>query len=240
MTMDELNAIYNNMSVYGDTYENTVAPMPVDNASGINNIDLTSAPINNIQPYLPVTNQGDGGDNDNDIFKSYYKYNDPLDPNNMRGMENKTGLAGIFEGLQNVDFKNILGNIPTPFNLARKSLKFITERNEKIQQEKFETERLAAAAKVEQIRQAEENRKGLEEQVSITAMSKAGNTAPGGGQGGGQDAGDRGAAAAGMGGGSRQATSAGSTNSGRTDRGWGWAEGGYIRRPYGEGGIVTL
>ena len=37
---------------------------------------------------------------------------------------------------------------------------------------------------------------------------------------------DPGTAAAGMGGGSRQATSAGSTKSGRTDGGWGWAKGG--------------
>lgn len=229
--MDQLNAVYNNMSVYGDSYG-------VDNnTSGINNIDLTSAPINNIQPYLPIINQGGDQSGDNDIFKSYYKYNDPLDPNNMRGMENKTGLAGILEGLQNVDFKNILGNIPTPFNLARKSLKFITERNEKIQQEKFNTQRIANAARVEQIRQVEENRKGLEQQKSIEAMKYAGNMDPEG-RTGRAPGGNRGEAAAGMGGGSRQATSAGATNSGRTDRGWGWKDGG--RTGYGTGGIVTL
>ena len=227
LTMDQLNAVYNNMSVYGDTYKNSVAPTAVNTIPSIPDV----APINNI-PVLPMQYINQGGNND--IFKSYYKYNDPLDPNNMRGMENKTGLAGILEGLQNVDFKNILGNIPTPFNLARKSLKFIIERNEKIQQEKFNTQRIANAARVEQIRQEEENRKGLEQQKSIQAMKYAGNTAPGGGQ----DAGDRGAAAAGMGGGSRQATSAGATNSGRTDGGWGWKDGGRIG--YGTGGIVTL
>jgi len=52
-------------------------------------------------------------------------------------------------------------------------------------------------------------------------ISNAGNQAPGGGGGGGS-------AAAGMGGGSRQATSAGSTKSGRTDGGWGWAKGGIV------------
>ena len=52
-------------------------------------------------------------------------------------------------------------------------------------------------------------------------IQNAGNKAPGGGGGGG-------AAAAGMGGGSRQATSAGSTKSGRTDGGWGWAKGGIV------------
>ncbi len=232
--MDQLNAVYNNMSIYGDTYKNSVAPTAVNNASDINNIDLTSAPINNI-PVLPMQYINQSGNND--IFKSYYKYNDPLDPNNMRGMENKTGLAGILEGLQNVDFKNILGNIPTPFNLARKSLKFITERNEKIQQEKFNTQRIANAARVEQIRQVEENRKGLEQQKSIQAMKYAGNMDPEG-RTGRAPGGNRGEAAAGMGGGSRQATSAGATNSGRTDGGWGWKDGG--RTGYGTGGIVTL
>ena len=52
-------------------------------------------------------------------------------------------------------------------------------------------------------------------------IQNAGNQAPGGGGGGGS-------AAAGMGGGSRQATSAGSTKSGRTDGGWGWAKGGIV------------
>ena len=66
-------------------------------------------------------------------------------------------------------------------------------------------------------------------------MNKAGNAAPSGGGGN-----DRGAAAAGMGGGSRQATSAGSTNSGRKDGGWGWADGGFVRRSYFDGGIVSL
>jgi hypothetical protein len=37
-----------------------------------------------------------------------------------------------------------------------------------------------------------------------------------------------------MGGGSRQATSAGSTDSGRTDSGWGWAQGGRIGYRNGE------
>ena len=81
---------------------------------------------------------------------------------------------------------------------------------------------------------------------SSQGVSSAGNTAPstsrgpaggattGGGNGGG-------GAAAGMGGGSQQATSAGSTNSGRSDGGWGWKDGGLVtRKPYGDGGIVDL
>ena len=60
LTMDQLNAVYNDMSVYGDTYKNSVAPMAVNtNVASIPDV----APINNIQPYLPIINQGgnDGG-----------------------------------------------------------------------------------------------------------------------------------------------------------------------------------
>ena len=58
--MDQLNAVYNDMSVYGDTYKNSVAPMAVNtNVASIPDV----AQINNIQPYLPIINQGgnDGG-----------------------------------------------------------------------------------------------------------------------------------------------------------------------------------
>ena len=62
LTMDQLNAVYNDMSVYGDTYKNSVAPMAVNtNVASIPDV----APINNIQPYLPIINQS--GDNDGGI-----------------------------------------------------------------------------------------------------------------------------------------------------------------------------
>jgi hypothetical protein len=70
---------------------------------------------------------------------------------------------------------------------------------------------------------------------SSRGIQSAGNQAPSGGGGR-----DRGAAAAGMGGGSRQATSAGSTKSTRSDGGWGWKDGGLVRKPYSDGGIVDL
>ena len=59
LTMDQLNAVYNDMSVYGDTYKNSVAPMAVNTIPSIPDV----AQINNIQPYLPIINQGgnDGG-----------------------------------------------------------------------------------------------------------------------------------------------------------------------------------
>ena len=83
----------------------------------------------------------------------------------------------------------------------------------------------AELAKLEQKRQAEANAKGLTEQVSITAMNKAGNVAQSDRTGGNVNTGG---AAGNMGGGSRQATSAGSTKSGRTDGGWGWKDGGRV------------
>ena len=73
---------------------------------------------------------------------------------------------------------------------------------------------------------------------SSRGIQSAGNRAQSGGDGG-RDR-DRGAAAAGMGGGSRQATSAGSTKSSRSDGGWGWKDGGLVRKPYSDGGIVDL
>jgi len=79
---------------------------------------------------------------------------------------------------------------------------------------------------------------------SSQGVSSAGNTAPStsrGPAGGATTGGGGGGAAAGMGGGSQQATSAGSTNSGRSDGGWGWKDGGLVtRKPYGDGGIVDL
>jgi len=95
LTMDQLNAVYNDMSVYGDTYKNSVAPMAVNtNVASIPNV----AQINNIQPYLPIINQGgnDGGittinnridSNDptfrdpfNDILENYIQKNE-VNPN---------------------------------------------------------------------------------------------------------------------------------------------------------------
>ena len=93
--MDQLNAVYNDMSVYGDTYKNSVSPMAVNtNVASIPDV----AQINNIQPYLPIINQGgnDGGittinnridSNDptfrdpfNDILENYIQKNE-VNPN---------------------------------------------------------------------------------------------------------------------------------------------------------------
>ena len=106
----------------------------------------------------------------------------------------------------------------------------------KAAQEKAMREEIAKEkAATEQQRQAEANARGLREQVSITAMNKAGNAAQNDRTGGNVNSGG---AAGNMGGGSRQATSAGSTKSGRTDGGWGWADGGRVG--FKKGGLATM
>ena len=73
---------------------------------------------------------------------------------------------------------------------------------------------------------------------TYSGMSSIGS---GGGGGGGGGGGTSAAGGAGAGGGSQQASSSGSTNSGRSDGGWGWKDGGLVqRKPYGDGGIVDL
>ena len=119
-------------------------------------------------------------------------------------------------------FKYQYSNINDKINLAKQAQDI---KEKKIQQEIIKKQTAAA-------------------QQAVTDLKTTGKQfieTGGGGAGGppGQAAGE---AAARMGGGSRQAKSGSqkAEGSGRKDKGWGWAEGGYIRRPYGKGGIVTL
>ena len=71
LTMDQLNAIYNNMSVYGDT----VAPMVVNDPAGLQTINIAQASMSpftqsNGLPYL--LNQG-GNQNQNFSMEKYEK-----------------------------------------------------------------------------------------------------------------------------------------------------------------------
>ena len=221
--MEQLNAIYNDMSVYGDTYGDTVAPMPVDNASGINNIDLTSAPISNIKPYLPIIPQGEGRD---DIFeKSYYKYNDDKDPF-FKTRENKTGLAALFELYQKYSpLANIMKMGKTGIETAQKY--FV---------DKKETERLEALAQIEQARKQKEAQAIIaaaeekSKQIAANRIQAANEqNRTGGYQAGyGSDF---------MGGGDR-GTGMGAADKGGSDSMGSFARGG--RTGYGTGGIVTL
>ena len=71
LTMDQLNAVYNDMSVYGDT----VAPMVVNDPAGLQTINIAQAPMSpftqsNGLPYL--LNQG-GDQNQNFSMEEYEK-----------------------------------------------------------------------------------------------------------------------------------------------------------------------
>ena len=71
LTMDQLNAVYNDMSVYGDT----VAPMVVNDPAGLQTINIAQAPMSpftqsNGLPYL--LNQG-GNQNQNFSMEKYKK-----------------------------------------------------------------------------------------------------------------------------------------------------------------------
>ena len=57
MTMDELNAIYNNMSVYGDTYTPPITTIPTDPNAG-------QPPI--LEPLIPIVQQLGRPDDNND------------------------------------------------------------------------------------------------------------------------------------------------------------------------------
>ena len=59
--MDELNALYNNMSVYGDTYTSPTTTIPTDPNAGQPPI------LEPLIPALPMQYINQGGDNDNGI-----------------------------------------------------------------------------------------------------------------------------------------------------------------------------
>ena len=109
--------------------------------------------------------------------------------------------------------------LPTPTNLLFKGIRRWKENREIKRAEQAAIEQ----AKIDKVSQQSQANAiaagGGEPQSGITASTTA-------------------AQAAGMGGGSQQATSAGSTDSGRTDSGWGWAQGGRI--VFVDGGIVRL
>ena len=97
---------------------------------------------------------------------------------------------------------------------------------------------ISDAAKIQELKRQEEIKAAAAREIAnqaaiastVNAFTDTGNSV-------GRSS-DPGTAAAGMGGGSRQATSAGSTKSGRTDGGWGWADGGRVG--YQSGGLAIF
>ena len=104
LTMDQLNAVYNDMSVYGDTYKNSVAPTAVNTIPSIPDV----APINNI-PVLPMQYINQGGDNDGGItsIAPDYGYESSYAGTGTTPGENENYLKDIGEGtIDQADIKN--------------------------------------------------------------------------------------------------------------------------------------
>ena len=145
MTMDELNAIYNNMSVYGDTYTSPTTTISTDPNAGQPPI------LEPLIPALPMQYINQGGDNDNGI--TTLKNN--IGPTyNLKGLgeginpsNNKSGIAGLLELLQKISpMANIMKLGKTGIETAQKYFA-----------DKKETERLEALAQIEQARKQKES-----------------------------------------------------------------------------------
>ena len=160
--------------------------------------------------------QGGGGGGGNDPVDNINRggINQNLGPTNITDYESEAYGVGPTWGGTWARAQDLYSKLPTPGNLIMKGIR------------KWKENRDTKRAEEQRIKE-----------IEVSQRSQDNAIAAGGGQPqSGITAGTTAAQAAGMGGGSRQATSAGSTNSGRTDGGWGWAQGGRIGlRP---GGIV--
>ena len=165
MTMDELNALYNNMSVYGDTYTTPITTIPKDPNAG-------QSPI--LEPLIPIVKQlgpvNQGGDNDNGI--TTLKNN--IGPTyNLKGLgeginpsNNKSGIAGLLEFLQKI----------SPMANIMKLGKTGIETVQKYFADKKEDQRLKALAQIEQARKQKEAQAiiaAAEEQATREAATAA-------------------------------------------------------------------
>ncbi len=164
MTMDELNTLYNNMSVYGDTYTPPITTIPTDPNAG-------QPPI--LEPLIPALpmqyiNQNGDGNNGITTLAPDYGYDSVFDNTNITPTRpdgtlqpqtnfeydieegsipqsdidnNKTsGIAGLLELLQKISpMANIMKLGKTGIETAQKYFA-----------DKKETERLEALAQIEQ------------------------------------------------------------------------------------------
>ena len=250
--MDQLNAVYNDMSVYGDTYKNSVAPMAVNtNVASIPDV----AQINNIQPYLPIINQGgtEGGitslgnnridSNDptfrdpfNDILENYIQKNE-VNPNeflekysddmfNVQETKSKgigiQSLVDLYKKYSPMGMVYRAGN-----NIVTNTQKYFADKKE--DQRLFEIQEAEKARELkiaqEQIRVAEEQ-KAMQRVIEQQAMDETiYRNQPG--QYGGDNRQQE-----------REDAGPGYSGSGTAAEMGSFARGGRIR--YGKGGIVTL
>ena len=250
--MDQLNAVYNDMSVYGDTYKNSVAPMAVNtNVASIPDV----AQINNIQPYLPIINQGgtEGGitslgnnridSNDptfrdpfNDILENYIQENE-VNPNEFlekysddmfNVQETKSKGIGIQSLIDAYKKFSPLGMVyRAGNNIVTNTQKYFADKKE--DQRLFEIREAKKARELkiaqEQIRVAEEQ-KAMQRVIEQQAMDETiYRNQPG--QYGGDNRQQE-----------REDAGPGYSGSGTAAEMGSFARGGRIR--YGKGGIVTL
>ena len=113
LTMDQLNAVYNDMNVYG----NTVAPMAVNNPAGLQIINKEEAPM--VQPVtqsngLPYLLNQSGNQNQNFSMEEYEK---AIANQNKEPTDNflTRSLSGIMNNKFVQGARNIGSMIKTPF-----------------------------------------------------------------------------------------------------------------------------
>ena len=184
MTMDELNALYNNMSVYGDTYTSPTTTIPTDPNAGQPPI------LEPLIPALPMQYINQGGDNDKGGITSIAPatYEQTYDPNlnfaeftsGVKGTPSFTqeytkrpgvGIQSLFELLQKISpMANIMKLGKTGIETAQKYFadKKETERLFEIREAKKARELKIAQ---EQIRVAEEQ-KAMQQVIEQQAMDE--------------------------------------------------------------------
>ena len=179
MTMDELNALYNNMSVYGDTYTTPITTIPKDPNAG-------QSPI--LEPLIPIVKQlgpvNQGGDNDKGGITSIAPatYEQTYDPN-LNFAEFTSGVKGIPSFTQ--EYTERPGGIQSLLDLYTKYSPMANimklgktgiETVQKYFADKKEDQRLKALAQIEQARKQKEAQAiiaAAEEQATREAATAA-------------------------------------------------------------------
>ena len=227
MTMDELNALYNNMSVYGDTYTSPTTTIPTDPNAGQPPI------LEPLIPALPMQYINQGGDNDNGITSiAPATYEQTYDPNlnfaeftsGVKGTpsftQEYTKQPGILEGLLSLPGNLIKGYMKYgPIGQVKSAIEFVKEK----QRVAAENQRLADEINARDAARREKEY-AAQGRSDPTDQSRAGSLGRRPGSGGEGIATDSGGVSYDSG--------------GREGYGYGLKDGGRIG--YGKGGIVTL
>jgi hypothetical protein len=180
------------------------------------NAGITATEVANPYKWPWPIPTGDGGAGDvSGTQQRSWNPNQNLGPTNITDYEAEADDTGSTWRGSVARLQDLYSKLPTPTNLLMKGIRRWRENRD--------------------IKRAEEQQT-IMDKVSQQSQANAAAAAAGGGgePQSGITASTTAAQAAGMGGGSRQATSAGSTDSGRTDSGWGWAQGGRIGYRNGE------